>query len=54
MKLCIKLHNYSVPLYQLSIGIDRVIIESLKGTILQRNYRKMTIHGHGHFPIISL
>ena len=35
------------------IGMDHVISELCytKGTILQRNYRKMTIF-HGHFPII--
>ena len=37
-----------------SIGMDCVISESCynRGTILQRNYRKITIYGH--FPIIPL
>ena len=36
-----------------SIGLDRVISElCYKETLLQGNYRKMTIHDH--FPIIPL
>ena len=42
-----------ITLFLGSIGMDDVISElSYKGNILQRNYRKMTIHGH--FPIIPL
>ena len=44
-----------IMLYLGSIGINSVISElCYEVTILQRNYWKMTILFHGHFPIIPL
>ena len=54
LKKNIKFTKITVQSLNNIIGIHCVISEPCyKGTILQRNYKKMTIPFHGHFPVIS-